>query len=84
MIAPTVHINGSSRDDLLAKLETAYRAVNAALEAVQGSAPNARDYYVQGPDAFPRATIEHNARTGRLADIATELLDLYLNVENQP
>jgi hypothetical protein len=81
--APTVHLNGTSARDLIAGYQTAYSGVTAAIEALQASAPNARDYYVQGPDAFALARTEHESRMHRLADITAELLVLFDAVDAQ-
>ncbi len=82
MTFPTVHINGTSRDELLRSYESAYNAVQAAIAAVIDSGPHARDYYVQGPDAFTKASNEHCDRITRLADVRNELLVLLEAVAN--
>lgn len=75
---PTIHLNGSSRETLQQGFEKAYRAINAAQEAFAECAPNARDYYVQGPDAYRRASAEYvrHAEAIRAAlDYALEQFD---------
>lgn len=76
MIVPTVHMNGTSKDELLRQIEIAHAAINHAIEGLAGAAPNARDYYVQGPGAFPQARAEHEARMHKLSDVMSELLAL--------
>ena len=56
---PTVHTNGTSRTDLIKGYEDAYYAIDKAMSALQAIEFNARDYYTQGTDAWPRA---RNAR----------------------
>ena len=73
MMIPTVHLNGTSQQALVDGYLDALSGVRAAIEYLQQSAPNARDYYVQGPDAFGAARREHEARMHKLADVAHEL-----------
>lgn len=74
MTLPTIHTNGTHPKDLLEDNTKAWRAVNAAVEAVSKAGPNARDYYVQHPDAFTEAQKEHRARIGKLVEVADELM----------
>lgn len=45
MRIPTVHMNGTSPEDLLEQLVRAHQAVAGALEALDAASPNGRDYY---------------------------------------
>jgi hypothetical protein len=83
MIAPTVHLNGTSADDLIAGYRYAMEAVDAAIDAVKATGPNGRDYYVQGPAALEQAQDEHRSRLVRLTAIADELRDLAIAVMDQ-
>lgn len=73
VVAPTVHLNGTSGSDLREQLHRAHEVVRLAADALQAAAPNARDYYVQGAAAFPRARDEHYARLRKLGEIKLEL-----------
>lgn len=73
MTLPTIHLNGTSRAALVDAHYAALVGVQHAIEALADAAPNARDYYVQGPDAYPAARREHEARMHKLADVAHEL-----------
>jgi len=73
---PTIHLNGSSAEGLAEGYRGAYSAVGDAIRAVQATAPNARDYYTQGPGAVSKADKEHRARLQRLSDVQKELEDL--------
>lgn len=42
---PLVHMNGTSRDSLLAGYMAAIEALQAALPALRATHPNGRDYY---------------------------------------
>ena len=81
LTTPTVHLNGTSREDLSDHYEAAYRAMNDAIDAVCGASPNARDYYVQADGAFTRAVSEQESRLQRLRDVRDELLALYEAVQ---
>jgi hypothetical protein len=76
LTTPTIHLNGSSAFNLAEEYRAAYSAVGDAIRAVQSTAPNGRDYYVQGPDALGKANAEHLARLQRLSDVQKELEDL--------
>ena len=77
MITPSVHLNGTSKAELQRMYSDAYRAVRAALQAVEESAPNARDYYVQSIEGAHRiAVAEHCARLEKLATVARELSEI--------
>jgi hypothetical protein len=73
---PTVHMNGTGRQDLLDQYLTAANAVTAARHALHDTYPNGRDYYPQGPEAIQHAMNEHEARLERLAAVRAELLAL--------
>lgn len=72
MMKPTVHLNGTSRSELIEQVETALRGIEVALDAVQVAAPNGRDYYPQGDHAYQQAALEHAARVERLHAIKAE------------
>jgi hypothetical protein len=73
---PTIHLNGTSKAALLDGYLDAVSAVFAATEALSEAAPNARDYYPQGDDAFKQAQDEHNARMMKLNSVLFELQQL--------
>lgn len=83
VIAPTVHLNGTSGEDLKQQLCDALGALRAAREALRQTAPNARDYYVQDDKAFPRARDQYYARLAKLGEIQTELETIAEIVCNQ-
>lgn len=73
LVFPTLHLNGTSRDALAQQLEEAVTAGQTFVRACDAAAPNARDYYPQGPAAFKQAASEHAARCARARDVAEEL-----------
>jgi hypothetical protein len=72
-MVPTIHLNGTSRRDIEDQLIDAGHALRAALEALQQAAPNARDYYPQGPEAFPVAQAQHEARWLAVKGVFSEI-----------
>ena len=81
MMIPSVHLNGTSQKNLLAELETAYSAVNAANDALRQVTVHGRDYYVQGDHAYPQARHEMDARLGALEQVMSDLLVMHQAIE---
>jgi len=83
---PAVHLNGTSRGELVRGYEEALRVVASATDALCSTAPNGRDYYVYGLDALAVAQREHAARVVRLVSVADELEMLWtaLTYETAP
>jgi hypothetical protein len=73
MMIPTIHLNGTSRDGLLEPLMDAIEALRVAEDAMNAAAPNGRDYYPQGADAFNHAVAEHLDRQRRIHAVRAEL-----------
>jgi hypothetical protein len=73
MMIPTIHLNGTSPSSLFDDLMDAINAIRQAEEAVAKTAPSARDYYPQGPQAIGIATKEHSIRLEKLAQVREEL-----------
>lgn len=80
---PTVHLNGTSAESLMEGYESAARKLGEAFDAVAATAPNARDYYVQGDSAYERARSEHADRVTKLRELMEEISQLYFHVEEQ-
>jgi len=83
MRIPSIHMNGTSAESLLESLLEAYSAVNKAVDAVAAAAPNARDYYPQGDNAFVEAREEHRSRLERLQSVQEELMEIAVAVQDQ-
>lgn len=66
---PMIHMNGTSAAELEEQADRARTALMAAQDALTAAAPNARDYYVIGPDAFRTARAEHEARQRVLSEM---------------
>ena len=83
MMYPRVHLNGTSRKELLEQYEQAYRALDAAYAMLRGAFPHARDYYVISDSAYSVARHEHEARMQALAQVKADMLDIYQAIEQQ-
>lgn len=76
MTLPTIHLNGTSPDRLIADLCAASSALDAAYEALKQTAPNGRDWYPQGPAAMAAAEAEHMSRLRRVDEVKKEVDEL--------
>lgn len=76
MMVPTVHLNGTSREELLQQAMAATDKILEAMEVLSCAMPHGRDYYPQGPDALSRAQAEHKSRIERLDSVLSETRDL--------
>jgi len=83
MMFPTIHLNGTSGDDLLGQTVDAMLALSDAFKAIQAANPNGRDYYVQGPWAIDLAENEHRARLAQLEAVQADLVALYESIHAQ-
>lgn len=81
MTAPTIHSNGTAKQDLMDGLLKAHDAVGAALKLVAATMPNGRDYYTQGDWAFKAATDEHTARVLKLSQVKNELMAMAIHID---
>jgi hypothetical protein len=70
---PTVHLNGTGKDQLLEQVCEAVHALHEAGRALAAAAPNGRDYYLQTGDAIGSAMKQHEARMTKLREIIKEL-----------
>jgi hypothetical protein len=86
MRIPTIHLNGTGAKTLSSELETAYRALCAAIDAVQAITVHGRDYYLQNPadgsthGAYTEARDEMDARLLALYGVRDELLTMYTEI----
>jgi hypothetical protein len=86
---PTIHLNGTSKKELLEGIDSAYDAINTAITALAAAGPNGRDYYSgldaskAGYDRLQKAAAEHYVRLGHLHQIKSELQELAEGICNQ-
>ena len=70
---PLVHLNGTAKQSLLEGYCDAATKLREALEALKTAAPNARDYYPIGPDAFTDASREQGERYQKIRDVLADM-----------
>lgn len=70
---PTIHLNGTSRDELLRGYVNALDALREAEIAVAQTIPHGRDFHVQGDMALERAHREHIDRMRKLRGVFSDL-----------
>lgn len=76
MIKPTMHLNGTSASALAEQYQRASDALYDAIRALEECAPNARDYYPQGPQTFAQVQKEHAERVQRVRSVRQEVYAL--------
>jgi hypothetical protein len=59
---PLIHLNGTSAQAIYDQQKKVSCACRALLRALEEAAPNARDYYPKGDDAYRTAAAEHRAK----------------------
>lgn len=75
LITPTVHLNGTSKEELVELRLAAVEACRALHEAMQKAMPNDRDYYPQGEGAGKQAREAWAERLQLIELISDELLE---------
>jgi hypothetical protein len=80
MMFPTVHLNGTSKDELIAQYERAMHDLSAAIDSLRDCAPNARDYYPQSDSAINQAIREHTDRMAKIMKVREEIVSLWESV----
>lgn len=73
MRLPTIHLNGTSAEQLLEQAREANLALHHAIMALENMNINARDYYPQGPEAYVEAAREHAHRLDVLSKVRLEV-----------
>lgn len=73
VLAPLVHLNGTSGAALEAQNRAARAAGRKFLEALAEAAPHGRDFYPLGSEAFGKAQKAHEARLELARRIVDEL-----------
>lgn len=85
IIAPIVHLNGTSKRGLTEPIDEALDAIREAYDKLKKCAPNGRDYYphTESQQAMSRAQTEHRERLLALHNLQTELEALWTAIEDQ-
>jgi len=82
-VIPTVHLNGTSGQDLIDQNTNAWEAVRKAIDTLRAAAPNARDYYVKSPEAFSIAQRAHEYRVSALTAVRDQLASIVEGIQDQ-
>lgn len=80
LMQPIVNLNGTDRESLIDQRLVAMNALQAAMKALQGTAPHGRDY-IGHPDAFARDRAIYQARFASLDALRNELSDEALAIQ---
>lgn len=79
MILATIHLNGTSVEVLYEQQIAVSHACRALLRALENAAPNGRDYYPQGDEAFRAAAEQH---LQKVRSVEALLADTYTVLEH--
>lgn len=83
LMVPTVHLNGSDPERLIAACLDASRALSEALDKMLAFDVHARDFYVQGEGAFSKARIQNEARFAAVGKVRADLLEIAEKIQEQ-
>lgn len=83
IVAPVVHLNGTSKTALMRQLLEARTGIERALELLAETAPNGRDFPGNSARLLPIATAQFHARVGHLEAVNAELQELLNRVDSQ-
>jgi hypothetical protein len=81
--APTVHLNGTSKEHLLDAAQAALTATREARDKLQATYPNGRDYYPQGDVAHRLAVDEWKTLDEHLCAVTEHLTLLVVAISEQ-
>jgi hypothetical protein len=82
-LAPVVHLNGSGQEALETQWRDVVLAMQEATRALRRAAPNARDYYPRGDDAFERARRAFAELTEALACVEAACTAVFDDIDAQ-
>lgn len=82
MMVPTLHLNGTSRTELLNEQLNVLQALRLARAAMIAASPNGRDYYPQGKGAFEKAQDEHTDRVRAIEDVLAKVEALAMAISD--
>jgi hypothetical protein len=82
---PTIHLNGTSKKELLDDLCNAYKKLSDAIVALRVTCPHSRDYYVQkdGELKYREARIEFIERENKLQEVMNEISTIAERIQDQ-
>lgn len=80
---PTVHMNGTSYQDLFDQAMDARSSLKNALDLMRRMTPDGRDYYVQGDGATEQARKDHARRTNAVSTVIDEIEEILIGITDQ-
>ena len=80
---PTIHLNGTGPQTLLSDYQAAYDALMEFREKFGAIEFNGRDYYVDGPDSWEKATDARIEINGMVRDIHRYLERHMIHIHDQ-
>jgi hypothetical protein len=83
IITPTVHLNGTSKAQLLEQNLNVLKALRDVRKAMAEASPHGRDYYPQGPNATNIAISQHSDRLAKLEAIRLEIEEITMTINDQ-
>lgn len=81
IIMPMVHLNGTSKDELIRLREDVYSKLQEVYDSLRQMAPNGRDYYLI-PGAMTLATEQHLRRLSLIGELSSEIEQEIGHIEN--
>jgi hypothetical protein len=83
LIIPTIHLNGTSKKELLEQQADAREAIMNAMMVLRKAVPHSHDYYPQGDGAYLKAAEQYGIQQKRLQDTYDELMQISLETDAQ-
>lgn len=81
---PTVHLNGTSKAELMEQLQASNNAITDAMRVLENNSPNARDYDLfANSDSFHNAQLQAEHRLGKLGAIREDIQEILEHVAEQ-
>jgi hypothetical protein len=80
-VVPQVHLNGTSKEELVDQLRTVLTHLRAAEEALQLATPNGRDYYHTGN--YEAARAQHVSRVELLGGLIEDIFAQAIAISDQ-
>ena len=81
LVVPTLHMNGTSKQDLTEQYKSAYEALDKAMQALPR--PHGCDYYVQGDGVIQQAVKQADTMFNALEAVQDQLLEIYRAIAAQ-
>jgi len=82
-IAPTIHMNGTSKEALLSEYKSALKQIRSAHMKFADIEFHARDYYPQGEGVFEKARQAHVETHRKFKEIEDYLLAVLTGIVSQ-